>query len=153
MNDKLKRLLRVVLVYIVVVAITLVMNGFYEKHRTQEYIDEFKELKGHHLLNEISDTYKITIEQYSNYKLNREMKRKLVERLNKLSGDLRKVDHQINAQDVRYHIDFSFIYHDIKLVNIALSDATKDDIVPVIVLHSMEGLGELKKEITYIQYR
>ncbi|SDX17375.1 hypothetical protein SAMN05444487_11189 [Marininema mesophilum] len=153
MNDKMKNLLRTLLIYLCIVALTLVLNHFYDRSQTQSYIEEYKALKGSQLLNEISDTYKLTVEQHSNYRLNKEMKRKLVDRLNYLRSELHKVDQQINKGNVDHPIEFSFIDHDIKLVNLALSDSTKDDIIPVIVLHSMEGLGELKKEITYIQYR
>ncbi|SFS60958.1 hypothetical protein [Marininema halotolerans] len=153
MNDKLKKILRTSLTYLCIVVLTLVLNHFYDQSRTQSYIEEFKERKGAQLLNEISETYKTTVEQHSNYKLNKEMKRKLIDRLNRLSSQLHTVDQQINRGHVDHPIDFTFIYHDIKLVNLTLSDATKDDIIPVIVLHSMEGIGELKKEITYIQYR
>jgi hypothetical protein len=76
-----------------------------------------------------------------------------MDKLNALNRKLQEVDRKLNNQDVGHRIDFSFVYHDIKLVNLSLSDATKDDIVPVIVLHAMEGIGDLKKEITYIQYR
>ncbi|PTX59970.1 hypothetical protein C8P63_110115 [Melghirimyces profundicolus] len=153
MKDQWKFVLRTGLIYLSVIAVTLVANGYYREYQTQVYIDRFKEEKGMRILNEISETYKITMEHYSNYKLNREMKQRLVDKLNKLNNDLRKVEESVNSGEVSHQIDFSFLYHDIKLVNIALSDTSKDDVVPVIVLHAMEGLGELKKEITYIQYR
>ncbi|GGE11787.1 hypothetical protein GCM10011571_11480 [Marinithermofilum abyssi] len=148
-----KNSLRTATIYLIVVIITLGGHTYYQAYKTQEYVDEFKALKGQSVIGEISDTYKSTIEHYSNYKLNKEAKHKIIRKLNKLSEELRKIDLQINSRDVYHQIDFSFIYHDIKLVNITLSDTTKDDIVPVIVLHAMEGLGEIKKEITYIEYR
>ncbi|MDR6224413.1 hypothetical protein [Desmospora profundinema] len=153
MSDKWKPLLRSLLIYLTIIAITILGTQYYQQKQTQSYIQSFKDKKGQHILNEISDTYKMTIEHYSNYKLNKERKKELINKLNRLSSELRKVDEQINTGDVGDRIDFSFIYHDIKLVNIALADTTKDDIIPVIVLHGMEGLGELKKEITYMEYR
>src|SRR5690606_25395691 len=102
----------------------------------------------------ISDTYKTIIEYYSNYKLSREAKTQLVKRLEQLQEKLEEVDNQLNkTKPIPHKIDFAFIYHDMKLVRLSLSDTTKDDIVPVIVLHANEGLKELEKEITYIEYR
>ncbi len=153
MNEKWRSILRTGLIYLFVIVATLVVHSGYQQMRTQNYIDRFEEEKGMKILDEISDTYKITVENYSNYKLSREMKQRLIGKLNKLSHDLRRVEKSIHSEDVVHRIDFSFIYHDIKLVKLALSDSTKDDIVPVIVLHAIEGLGDLKKEITYIRYR
>ncbi|MFD1426132.1 hypothetical protein JOD24_001145 [Kroppenstedtia sanguinis] len=153
MNEKWRSILRTGLIYLFVIVATLVVHSGYQQMRTQNYIDRFEEEKGMKILDEISDTYKITVENYSNYKLSREMKQRLIGKLNKLSHDLRRVEESIHSEDVVHRIDFSFIYHDIKLVKLALSDSTKDDIVPVIVLHAIEGLGDLKKEITYIRYR
>lgn len=153
MNEKRKSISRMGLIYLFVILATLVSNSWYQQVRTQNYIDRFEEEKGLKILDEISDTYKITMENYSNYKLSREMKQRLIDKLSKLSHDLHRVDESIHSKDVVHRMDFSFIYHDIKLVKLALSDSTKDDIVPVIVLHAMEGLGDLKKEITYIRYR
>ncbi|PTM58784.1 hypothetical protein [Desmospora activa] len=153
MRAKWKPLLRSLLIYLVIIGVTLLGDQYYQQKQTQSYIQHFKDKKGQYLLNEIADTYKMTIELYSNYKLNKERKKGLVKKLNQLSNDLRKIDQEINSGNANHRIDFSFVYHDIKLVNIALSDSTKDDIIPVIILHGMEGLGELKKEITYIEYR
>jgi hypothetical protein len=125
---------------------------YYEQVQTKNYINDYQRLGGGKVINDIADTYKLIIENYSNYKLSRELKMKIVDRLNRLSAQLRAVDERINARELERRVDFSFVYHDIKLVNLSLSDATKDDIVPVIVLHAMEGLGDLKREITYIRY-
>lgn len=153
MSVKWKPWLRSLLTYVIIIGLTLWGAHIYQQKQTQSYIQDFKDNKGQKILNEISDTYKSTIEHYSNYKLTKQKKKEIADKLNHLSSELRKVDEQINADNVGHRIDFSFVYHDIKLVHIALSDTTKDDIIPVIILHGMEGLGELKKEITYIEYR
>lgn len=118
------------------------------------YIQAYKDAGGHEVLGDISDTYKLIVENYSNYKLGTDTKRKIVRTLDQLQDQLEEVDRQINQnKSIQHKIDFSFIYHDMKLVRLSLSDTTKDDIVPVIVLHANEGLKELEKEITYIEYR
>ncbi|BCU82773.1 hypothetical protein JIR001_25560 [Polycladomyces abyssicola] len=152
MNDWWKRWFRSVLTYLIIAVVTVLLMIYYEQAQTKNYIDDYRRLGGSKVINDISDTYKLIIEQYSNYKLNRELKIKIVDRLKRLSAQLQEVDERINTREVDRRVDFSFVYHDIKLVNLALSDSSKDDIVPVIVLHAMEGLGELKREIIYIRY-
>ncbi|MBN2908870.1 hypothetical protein JQC72_04940 [Polycladomyces sp. WAk] len=152
MNNRWKRWFRSVLTYLIIAVATVLLMIYYEQVQTKNYIDDYQQLGGSKVINDISDTYKLIIEHYSNYKLNRELKIKIVDRLNRLSAQLQEVDERINTREIDRRVDFSFVYHDIKLVNLALSDASKDDVVPVIVLHAMEGLGDLKREITYIRY-
>lgn len=152
MNNRWKRWFRSVLTYLIIAVSTVLLMMYYEQVQTKNYINDYQRLGGGKVINDIADTYKLIIENYSNYKLSRELKMKIVDRLNRLSAQLRAVDERINARELERRVDFSFVYHDIKLVNLTLSDATKDDIVPVIVLHAMEGLGDLKREITYIRY-
>lgn len=141
------------LIYLIVALVSILSYMYYQYLQTQSYMEKYQKLGGREVISNISDTYKETIEMYSNYKLNKETKQKVIDKLNMLSRKLQEIDRQINTKEVDHQIDFSFVYHDIKLVNLSLSDATKDDIVPVIVLHAMEGIGDLKKEITYIEYR
>ncbi|MDN4593760.1 hypothetical protein [Polycladomyces subterraneus] len=152
MNNWWRRWFRSVLTYLIIAVVTVLLMIYYEQAQTKNYIEDYQRLGGSKVINDISDTYKLIMERYSNYKLSREMKIKIVDRLNRLSAQLQEVDERINTREVDRRVDFSFVYHDIKLVNLSLSDASKDDIVPVIVLHAMEGLGELKREITYIRY-
>ncbi|MFD1406695.1 hypothetical protein ACFQ49_00635 [Kroppenstedtia eburnea] len=85
MNEKWKSISRMGLIYLFVILATLVSNSWYQQVRTQNYIDRFEEEKGLKILDEISDTYKITMENYSNYKQSREMKQRLIDKLSKLS--------------------------------------------------------------------
>lgn len=154
MKAKVKQWSKTGLVYVIVIVLTVVATHFYLEQGTKRYIQAYKDAGGHEVLRDISDTYKHVIENYSNYKLDPETKQKIVKELEGLKGELEEVDRQINQhKSIQHKIDFSFIYHDMKLVRLSLSDTTKDDIVPVIVLHASEGLKELEKEITYIEYR
>lgn len=154
MKDKLKQWSKTGLIYVVVIILTVVATNFYHQHGTKRYIEAYKDAGGHEVLSDISDTYKLIIERYSNYKLGTETKAKMVRELENLREKLKEVDQEINRnKPIQHKIDFSFVYHDMKLVRLSLSDSTKDDIIPVIVLHASEGLKELEKEITYIEYR
>lgn len=154
MKAKLKQWSRTGMVYVIVIILTVVATHLYHEQGTNRYIQAYKDAGGHEVLSEISDTYKLVMENYSNYKLGTDTKKKIVKELERLREELEEVDRQINQnKPIQHKIDFSFIYHDMKLVRLSLSDTTKDDIVPVIVLHANEGLKELEKEITYIEYR
>ncbi|QKG84389.1 hypothetical protein GXN76_07795 [Kroppenstedtia pulmonis] len=153
MSSKKKKILFTLAIYLSIALITLTANLMIQSSKTQGYIQHFKEQNGEQILEELSDTYKLIMESYSNYKLDKEAKAKVTHQLNRLNKELRKVDKEINSRNVPHPINFSFIYQDMKLVNLALADSTKDGVITVIVLHAMEGLGDLKKEITYIQYR
>lgn len=154
MRERLKEWARKGLIYIAVIALSIVGTDVYHQQSTKKYIHAYKEAGGDKILSAISDTYKTIIEYYSNYKLSREMKADMIKRLEELQGKLEAVDSELNRRKpIAHKINFAFIYHDMKLVRLSLSDTTKDDIVPVIVLHANEGLKELEKEITYIEYR
>ncbi|WP_149026975.1 hypothetical protein [Novibacillus thermophilus] len=154
LKGKLKRWSKIGCIYAVVIVLTVVATHFYHERETMRYIQAYKDAGGDEVLSDISDTYKLIVENYSNYKLGTDTKRKIVRTLDQLQDQLEEVDRQINQnKSIQHKIDFSFIYHDMKLVRLSLSDTTKDDIVPVIVLHANEGLKELEKEITYIEYR
>jgi hypothetical protein len=153
MSERLRKWSMNVISCLIVAVVAILAYVFHQRDQAHEYVEQYKALGGAEVIAELADTYKGTIELYSNYKLTREAKQKIMDKLNALNRKLQEVDRKLNSQEVGQRIDFSFVYHDIKLVNLSLSDATKDDIVPVIVLHAMEGIGDLKKEITYIQYR
>ncbi|WP_054948702.1 hypothetical protein [Numidum massiliense] len=142
------------LIYVIAIALTIVAVHLYQERETNKYIHTYKRAGGDKVLSDISDTYKSVIEHYSNYKLSRETKARMIKRLEKLRGELEEVDRQINRRrPIAHKINFTYVFHDMKLVRLSLSDTTKDDIVPVIVLHANEGLKELEKEITYIEFR
>jgi hypothetical protein len=154
MNDNLKRWSKTALIYMVVIIVAVVATHFYHQYKTDRYIQAYKDAGGQQVLSDIADTYKMVVERYSNYRLGTDTKAKMVQELGNLAKELAEVDRQINQNNsIDHKINFSFIYHDMKLVRLSLSDATKDDIIPVIVLHASEGLKELEKEIMYIEYR
>lgn len=154
MQDKVKQWTRAAVVYAIVIALTVVAVSLYQQQETRTYMAAYKDAGGHEVLSDIGDTYKLIMEHYSNYKLNPDTKRRIVRQLEALRGELKEVDHKINGNKPGTRkINFSFVYHDMKLVRLSLSDTTKDDIVPVIVLHASEGLKELEKDITYIEFR
>ena len=154
MKDKLKKWSISALIYFVVIVLSVVATNVYHEQSTKKYIQSFNEAGGEQVLRDISDTYKFIMENYSNYKLGVDRKKKIINELDKLREQLEEVDTTINkSKSIQHKIDFSFVYHDMKLVRLSLSDTTKDDIVPVIVLHANEGLKDLEKEITYIEFR
>lgn len=153
-KDRFNRWARTGLIYAIIIALTVVATHLYHEQGTKRYIQAFKDAGGHDVLGEIGDTYKQIMEYYSNYKLGSDTKKKIVKELEELREALEEVDRKINYnRTIEHKIDFSFVYQDMKLVRLSLSDTTKDDIVPVIVLHASEGLKELEKAITYIEYR
>lgn len=142
------------LVFALVAILSAVATNLYAHQKTEQYVQKFKDAGGQQILSEISDTYKTVIEYYSNYKLSQETKVSMMKKLEALRDKLKEVDRTVNQTKPGQHrIDFSFVLHDMKLVRLSLSDTTKDDIIPVIVLHASEGLKELEKEITYIEYQ
>jgi hypothetical protein len=153
MSDRLKEWLKTAGIYGLVAALAVAANLYHLRSQTRSYIEEFRELGGDRLINELAETYKSTIEMYSNYKLNKDTKPKIVAKLNEIHRKLQEVDNRLHQGDSERRIDFSYVYHDINLVNLSLSDVTKDDIVPVVVLHAIEGVGELKKELTYVEFK
>lgn len=154
MKDRLNRWARTGLIYTVIIALTVMATHFYHEQGTKRYIQAYKDAGGNEVLSDISDAYKQIIEYYSNYKLGSDTKKKIVAELEELRQALEEVDREINYdRTIEHKIDFSFVYQDMKLVRLSLSDTTKDDVVPVIVLHASEGLKELEKAITYIEYR
>lgn len=141
-----------------VVAVISILSTVYYIHYSEmesakSYISYYEKLGGGQLVLEITDTYKEMMELFSNYKLNKDAKKKLADHLEELSKKLQRVDIQLHSGERPVHLDFSYIYQDVKLVNISLSDPTKEDVIPVIVLHAMEGIGELKKQIVTIEAR
>lgn len=153
MNERLKKLLQQAGIYVVVAAMAIFLYKYVIDLQTKYYVEQYKTTGCSKVIQDIADTYKTTIELYSNYKLSKPMKQNIMNKLNVLNNELHKADMNMNKKSIENRVDFSYIYHDLKLVNLSLSDVTKDDVVPVVVLHAMEGLGELKKELTYIQYR
>ncbi|WP_124728069.1 hypothetical protein [Staphylospora marina] len=153
MSERLKAWLRTAGVYGLVAALAVGAHMYYLSTRSTSWIEEFREAGGYRLVSELGDTYKSIIEMYSNYKLNKDSKPKIVSRLGEIHRKLQEVEQKLQQADGERRIDFSYVYHDIKLVSLSLSDVTKDDIVPVIVLHAMEGVGDLKKQLTYVEYR
>lgn len=138
-----------VLMVVSILGTVLYMN-YAEGQEAKSYVSAYAKLGGGQTVNEITETYSLIMEQYSNYKLNKEVKKKLVNRLNLLTKKLQEIEIQLSSEKQSERFDFAYLYQDAKLVSLSLSDPTKDDVVPVVVLHASEGIGEWKKHIVNI---
>ncbi|SFX44159.1 hypothetical protein SAMN04487866_1087 [Thermoactinomyces sp. DSM 45891] len=130
---------------------TFLYMNYIEDKQAKTYVETYIQLGGSQIVNEMTETYSQIMEQYSNYKLNRDTKKKLVDRLQLLTKKLQQVESQLNTKTDSQKLDFAYLYQDAKLVSLSLSDPTKDDIVPVVVLHASEGVGEWKKQIVNME--
>lgn len=138
-----------VLMVVSILGTVLYMN-YVEDQEAKSFVEAYAKLGGSQAVNEITETYSLIMEQYSNYKLTKDVKKKLVDRLNLLSKKLQQIEIQIGSEKQSERLDFAYLYQDVKLVSLSLSDPTKDDVVPVVVLHASEGIGEWKKQIVNI---
>ncbi|MBD1373618.1 hypothetical protein IC620_14825 [Hazenella sp. IB182357] len=153
MQQHLRRWFILLLSYIMIIVMAVAGYLYYENMQTKRYIRAVEQQGGLTYINEISNTYKSTIEMYSNYKLNKERKAEIVVKLNELRKKLEQVEQQVEDHEIDHPINYAAVYHDMKLVNVILTDFSNDEIIPIVVLHAIEGIGDLKKEITYIEYR
>lgn len=132
---------------------TVLYMNYAEDQGAKSYVEAYVKLGGSQTVNEITETYSLIMEQYSNYKLNKDVKKKLVDRLNLLSKKLQQIEIQLSSEQQSQKLDFAYLYQDAKLVSLSLSDPTKDDVVPVVVLHASEGIGEWKKQVVNMNQR
>lgn len=119
----------------------------YQEYQSQQYLNDFRALKGEKTVEKILSLYKDIVDYQATYKLTPQNSDNLVYELLKAGKDLKDIEDKIRVKYPNQYIDFSYIYQDLFLVVKQLQDKTNDAKLGAMVVHAVEGVGNLKVQL------
>ncbi|WP_027417309.1 hypothetical protein [Aneurinibacillus terranovensis] len=142
-----KKLGKKILFYTLIAA--AVYLGFikYQSYVSHQYLNEFRALKGEETVEHLAGLYKEIIDYQSTYKLTPQTQANLVQAVLKTGKQLKDIDNKLKAKYPERHIDFSYVYQDLFLVVKQIQDKANDAKLSAMVVHAVEGLGNLKVQL------
>ncbi|SDG86907.1 hypothetical protein SAMN04489735_1004154 [Aneurinibacillus thermoaerophilus] len=129
--------------------LTVFYLGFmkYQQHVAASYLTEFQALHGEEVIEQISTIYKDILEYQARYKLTPQVSAQLAQNLLVTGKKLKDVDQKLKQKYPHRHVDFSYLYQDLFLVVKQLQDKANDTKLGIMVVHAVEGLGNVKVQI------
>jgi hypothetical protein len=119
----------------------------YQDHLAQQYRDEFRLEKGDETIDHLAHQYKDIVDYQAAYKLTPQNQAALVQALLKTGNQLKAIDQEMKNKYPARHIDFSYVYQDLLLVIKQLQDKANDAKLSVMVVHAIEGVGNIKIQL------
>jgi hypothetical protein len=119
----------------------------YQAYQSEQYVSAFRTLKGEETIDQLAGLYKEIIEYQATYKLTPQAGAQLVQKLLLTGKRLKDVDQKLKEKYSAQHVDFSYVYQDLFLVTKQIQDKANDAKLSVMVVHAVEGLGNVKIQI------
>ncbi|WCK55901.1 hypothetical protein PP175_08280 [Aneurinibacillus sp. Ricciae_BoGa-3] len=119
----------------------------YQAHLAQQYREEFRAVKGDETVDQLARLYKEIVDYQAAYKLTPQNQAIIVQSLLKTGKQLKDIDQEMKSKYPARHVDFSYVYQDLLLVVKQLQDKANDAKLSVMVVHAIEGVGNIKIQL------
>jgi hypothetical protein len=133
--------------YMLILAVLYLGFIKYQQYRMDSYLAEFHVLRGEETIERMGTLYKDIVEYQATYKLTPQMSVQLVQNLLATGKKLKDIDQKLKQEYPQQHVDFSYLYQDLFLVVKQLQDKANDAKLAVMVVHAVEGLGNVKVQL------
>ncbi|MCI1692622.1 hypothetical protein [Aneurinibacillus aneurinilyticus] len=142
-----KKLGKKFLLYTLVLAVLYLGFIKYQQYSADNYLEEFRALHGEETIEQLATLYKDIVEYQATYRLTPQVSAQLVQNLLATGKKLKDIDQKLKQKYPRQHVDFSYLYQDLFLVVKQIQDKANDAKLAVMVVHAVEGLGNIKVQI------
>jgi hypothetical protein len=119
----------------------------YQQYTQQMYLTEFRALHGEEVIEHMGTLYKDILEYQATYKLTPQVSAQLAQNLLVTGKKLKDIDQKMKQKYSQKHVDFSYLYQDLFLVVKQLQDKANDAKLGIMVVHAVEGLGNVKVQL------
>lgn len=133
--------------YMLIAAVMYLGFGKYEQYHDSQYVAAFRAMHGEETLDQMAALYKDIIEYQATYKLTPQTSAQLVQNLLVAGKKLKDIDQKMKQAYPEQHVDFSYLYQDLFLVVKQIQDKANDAKLAVMVVHAVEGLGNVKVQL------
>jgi hypothetical protein len=142
-----KKIGKQLVLYTLILAVVYLGIIKYQQYTTDSYLAEFRALRGEETIEHMGTLYKDILEYEATYKLTPQVSAQLVQNLLATGKKLKEIDQKLKQKYPQKHVDFSYLYQDLFLVVRQLQDKANDAKLAVMVVHAVEGLGNIKVQL------